>query len=332
MLYLGGSGSEYPRAILSTLLYVLQQKSQSTLDDTKAYYNRLVPPLLTKTIVPLVENGHGVSAVLADDSVLDVTGRLIRIITHALDKEHQDMIVSNIFQLFVNNKPSNIITEKAELVADRFRPLDKDASLQAAGCTVVMASVLAAVQRDIPLPIKPLPNFIRQIAELAEAPKSPAHRLALLRIIGLVVNKWIKEPIDMEQVKQLTQSLLTSITTNPSDESASEKLRIVFWITKALLLRTEKFGMETTLAFVSLLAHPVFGTTASRGFSVLLDEDEFLNKLNHAVVRMLYKQRTFAQCVPLLVEGFKAADSSTYYPPLHASSNNDLTKQYRRET
>ncbi|KAF8250485.1 ARM repeat-containing protein [Wilcoxina mikolae CBS 423.85] len=316
-----GSGPEYPRAILSSILYVLQQKPQSTLDDTKAYYNRLIPPLLTKTVIPLAESGNGVSVVLADDSVLDVTGRLIKIITHAMDKEHQDMIVGNIFQLFVKNKPSTIITEKAELVADRFRPLDKDASPQAAGCTVVLASVLAAAQREVPLPIEDVPNFLCQVVGLAEAPKSPAHRLALLRIIGLVINKWIKEPTDMEQVKQLTQYLLTSITTNSSDEKASEQLRIVFWITKALLLRAEKFGMETTFTFISLLAHPVFGAIASRGFSVLLDEDEFLNKSNHAVVRMLYKQRTFAQCVPRLVEGFKAADSNAKPNFLVALSN-----------
>jgi len=279
------------------------------------YYNRLIPPLLTKTIVPLVARSDGVSAVLADDSVLDITGRLVRIITRALDAQQQTMIVNNIFELFVNhNNPSNIIAEKADIVASNFRPLHKDSGKQVASSTMIFASVLAAVPRDIPLPVESLMGLLRQTVELAQAPKSPAHRLALLQIIGLVVNKWIKDPTDSAQVKELTESLLSSITSPSShfsEETRGETLRIVFWLAKALLLRADKFGMDLTLSLVDILAHPTFGATAARGFAVLLGEDELLNKDNHAVVRMLYKQRTFATCVPKLVEGFKDADSST---------------------
>lgn len=312
----GNSGPEYPRAILSTILYVLQQKPQSTPDDTKAYYRRLIPPLLTKTLTPLVVDGNGASAVLADESVLDITGRLVRIITHELDRDYQEMIVANMFDLFVSHsKTCDIISENAVLVAEQLRPLEKEASPEAAGCTVVFTSVLAAVSREIPLPVDDLPSFLRRIAELAEAPKSPAHRLALLRIVGLVVNKWTTSPADIDQVKQIAQTLLSSITANPSDDKATERLRIVFWIAKALLLRAEKFGMEITLSFVSLLAHPTFGAPASRGFAVLLGEDEFLNRANHAVVRLLCKQQTFAQCVPRIIEGFKAAASGISFFP-----------------
>ena len=320
----GGSGPEYPRAILSTILYVLQKKPQSTLEDTKAYYTRLVPPLLTNTIIPLVSGGDA-SAVLADDSVLDVTARLVRIITHDLDMEHQSMIVVNIFQLFVNyNSPSNVITEKADIVSDKFRPLNRDTSKQAAGCTVIFSSVLAAARREILLPVESLSTFLQNIVGLAESPKSPVHRLALLRTIGLVINKWIKDPVDSEQVKQITLNLLASITSSDDttmDDTLGERLRIVFWIAKALLLRADKFGMEVTLSLVEILGHPVYGATTSRGFAVLLGDDEFLNKDNFAVVRMLYKQRTFAQCVPRIVEGFKAAESATKPNYLIALSN-----------
>ncbi|KAI5846119.1 RNAPII transcription regulator C-terminal-domain-containing protein [Tricharina praecox] len=308
-----GSGPEYPRAILSTLLYVLQQKPQSALEDTNVYYNRLIPPLLTKTLVSLVAGGNGDSAVLADDGVLDITGRLVRIITRDLDTQQQTMIVNNILELFVNHNPSDIITEKADIVANNFRPMLKDADKQVAGSMVIFASVLAAVPRDIPLPVESLVGLLRQTVELAQAPKSAAHRLALLRIIGLLVNKWVKDPADSAQVKEITENLLSSITSTSSplsEEIRGETLRIVFWLAKALLLRADKFGMDVTLSLVDILAHPTFGAIAARGFAVLLSEDELLNKENHAVVRMLYKQRTFATCVPKLVDGFKYADSS----------------------
>jgi DNA repair/transcription protein MET18/MMS19 len=300
-----GSGPEYPRAILSTILHVLQQKAQSTLDDTKAYYNRLIPPLLTKTIIPLVA-GEGASAVLAEDSVLDVTGRLVRIITHELDAEHQDMIMRETFSLFVNHQPSGIIAEKADAVAASFRPLDKDASQEVAGCTVILTSVLAASRREIPLPVPSLPDFLRHLISLAQAPKSPAHRLALLRAIGLVVNKWIKDAADMAAVKEQTQALLSSLE-DPTLQG--ERLRILFWVATALLLRGEKFGMEVVLRLVELLAHPTLGSTAARGFAVLLGQDEFLNADNFAVVRLLYKQRAFSQCVPEIISQFKSSSS-----------------------
>lgn len=223
--------------------------------------------------------------------------------------------MADMFDLFVSHsKACDMIAETAELVAERFRPLEKEASPEAAGCTIILTSALAAVPRETPLQVDDLPAFLRRIAELAETPKSPAHRLALLRIIGLVVNKWITSSADVGQVKQISQTLLSSITASPSNDKAIENLRVVFWVAKALLLRAEKLGMEITLSLVSLLALPDLGVPASRGFAVLLGEDEFLNRANHAVVRLLYKQRTFAQCVPRIVEGFKAADSGIASP------------------
>jgi DNA repair/transcription protein MET18/MMS19 len=253
-------------------------------------------------------DGQNASVVLAEDSVIDITGRLIHIIVKELDAEQQSLFLENSFHLFVDHKPSNIILENSDLVSEKFHPLEKDASEQFAGCTIVFACILAAVRRELALPLQNFTTFLRDSLELAEAPKSATHRLALLRIIGLIVNKWVKSSADNDQVKEVTETLLNSI--NSSDgmaEVLNERLRIVFWITKALLMRTDKYGMEVVQKLVNLLDNPRFGQTVSRGFSVLLGEDELLNKENHAVVRMLFKQRTFMLCVPNIIKGFEVA-------------------------
>lgn len=148
--------------------------------------------------------------------------------------------------------------------------------------------------------------------ELAIQPKSPAHRMGHLHIISLITNKWIKAPADSELLQRVANELLRSIfdaSSSEFSEPVGEKLRISFWITKALVLRGDKFGMEVIGRFVELLGNTVYGATASKGFAALLGEDDFLNKENYAVVRLLTKQRIFTFCVPKIVDKFKGVDS-----------------------
>ncbi|KAI5804937.1 RNAPII transcription regulator C-terminal-domain-containing protein [Geopyxis carbonaria] len=313
-----GTGPDYPKAILSTLLYVLQKKPKSTYADMNTYYNRLVPPLLTKTILPLVSEKETLP-VLTDDGVLEISGRLVRLIVKDLEIEQQQKITQSMFDLFVNNKESTLILEKSN-ITENFRPFSKTATEQQSGCVVIFACCLAAISREVALPVKNLSEFLLQNIELAENPKTPAHRLAHLRIIGLIVNKWMQKS-DMDELKKIVEAQLTSISSGDSDSPLGERLRIVFWIVKALLMRTEKFGMEATQTLVELLGNPQYGSMASRGFSVLLGEDEFLNRENHAILRMLANQKTFSLCIPRIVDGFRNATSALKPNYLIALSN-----------
>lgn len=147
---------------------------------------------------------------------------------------------------------------------------------------------------------------------MAIQPQSVAHRMGHLHIIGLITNKWIKAPTDAQPLQQIVRQLLDSIfEADPKEfsEPVGEKLRIAFWICKALVLKGDKFGMEVTGRLLELLGNPAYGATASKGFAALLGEDDFLNKENYAVVRLLTKQKIFAFCVPKIVGGFRGASS-----------------------
>ncbi|KAI5850424.1 RNAPII transcription regulator C-terminal-domain-containing protein [Morchella snyderi] len=321
----GGCGPAYPRAILSTLLYVLQNMPERSNDDMKAHFTRLVPSLLTKTVLPLI--GDEGSRVMADDSVLDVTGRLVNILVRALDVEQQTAIVEQVFNLFVRGKPCEYIPAASrERVAAEFRPFEESAPKEQSGCFVIFAYVLAAMRREIALPVDSLPTFLRSTVHQAAHPKSPAHRMSHLHTASLLTNKWLRSPDDTPPLQELTSTLLAPLLsappTAPYDELLGNNLRILFFIAKALVLRGDKHGMDITADLVTLLSHPTYGATASKGFAALLgDDDDFLTKANHAVMRLLTKQRIFAFCVPRIVEGFKAADSSLKPPHLTALSN-----------
>lgn len=149
---------------------------------------------------------------------------------------------------------------------------------------------------------------------MAIHPQSVAHRMGHLHIIGLIINKWIKGPADAETLEEIIHVLLESVSdANPKEfcEQVGEKLHIAFWICKALVLRGDRFGMEVTGRLLELLGSSTYGATASKGFAALLGEDDFLNKENYAVVRLLTKQKIFTFCVPKVVDGFKGASSGS---------------------
>lgn len=147
-----GCSPSYPRAILSTLLYVLQKIPERGNDDMKAHFARLVPSLLTKTILPLIGESEAStsSRVMADDSVLDVTGRLINILIRPLDVEQQTFIAEQMFNLFVRGLPCEYITTASRTqVAEKFKPFQKDTEKEHAGCVIVFAYLLAALRREV---------------------------------------------------------------------------------------------------------------------------------------------------------------------------------------
>lgn len=125
----------------------------------KMHFTRLVPILLTKTILPLIggsEESAG-SGVMADDSVLDVMGRLINILIRPLDIEQQTSTAEQMFNLFVRGLPCEYISPASrEIVAEKFRPFRRDTRKEDAGCVIVFAYVLAALRREVqttPFPI-----------------------------------------------------------------------------------------------------------------------------------------------------------------------------------
>lgn len=130
---------------------MLQKIPERGNDDMKAHFARLVPSLLTKTILPLAgKPGESVSSrVMADDSVLDVTGRLINILIRPLDVGQQTFIAGQIFSLFRGQPCEYITAADREKVAERFRPFQMDSEKEHAGCVIIFAYVLAALRREV---------------------------------------------------------------------------------------------------------------------------------------------------------------------------------------
>ena len=136
---------------------------------------------------------------------------------------------------------------------------------------------------------------------------SPTIRAASLRQVSLVLHKFIPTT----SIKAVIESTLYQ----PGDMLSEAKLnplsiRVVFAMTKALVLRNASITSTILPSLLEKLTDPVFGLTVARGFSSLLQPDDILNKENHCRISALHKQKTFNSIVPQLASSFKSADTA----------------------
>jgi DNA repair/transcription protein MET18/MMS19 len=128
-------------------------------------------------------------------------------------------------------------------------------------------------------------------------------RLAILRTISLLVNKW---PLyGQSSPPEVFRQLVGSET--PPEDLINGGLRILFWLNKALLLRASPISTSYTLFLLDYLKDTKHGRHTARAFAILLSDDELLSRPNYAVIRLLHKQRLFVYCLPKIADGFQAA-------------------------
>ncbi|EWC45959.1 hypothetical protein DRE_04752 [Drechslerella stenobrocha 248] len=311
------SGPRYPFALVSSILYVLRTKNDLG-KDISTHYERIVPELLTRTITPL-SDGSGGDA-LSHEAVLEVTGNIVNLILRVMGAERQAEVLKELFKLFVTREPSAMITVDKELIAQRFNPLEQGTSPQQACTIIIFTSAVAAMRGEVPLPSENLQQFLDRLFVLAQFPYSPGHRRSLLRLIAIIINKYLSAPADREFLAASTDAMWASIK-SASCADAAFNLPALFWIAKALALRNDKLAEPIVGRLLELLDDEGLGVTVGRGFEVLLSDDPLLSKENYAVVRLLSKQKLFVYCIPKLTEGFRAASPAAKRNYLHALSN-----------
>lgn len=133
----------------------------------------------------------------------------------------------------------------------------------------------------------------------------PAIQTSLLRQITLVINKFLP----LEQIEQATDILWAPSRGLFEAESLTENsVRVIFWISKALITRLAKTE-EVLERLLGLLSNTRFGLFGSRGFRLLLAPDELLSKENGARIRLLAKQKVFSFCIPKIADEFRRVET-----------------------
>lgn len=134
----------------------------------------------------------------------------------------------------------------------------------------------------------------------------PAIRNSLLRQISLITNKLLP----LEQTYYATDILWKQSSGLLEAGNLTENsIRVIFWISKGLVLRLAKTE-EVLQRLLSLLSNDHHGLVVGRGFGLLLAPDEVLSKENGATIRLLAQQKVFNYCIPKIAADFRHVEIS----------------------
>ncbi|KAL3478984.1 ARM repeat-containing protein [Aspergillus californicus] len=277
----------YPHAILLTIFYVMNQRKLEEDPGLEMYYDKIVVAMCRGAAA--AASGKATNNILGDPAVLDILGKLCNLIVRALSRAKQDEVAKNIYTLFASSGEFQPIPFAQSVSEDHKRTM------------ILSTYLLAGLPADSALPHSS-PNtsdLLSDVVKRSVDGTESATQLAILRHIALLVNKFLPKP-DLSIATDLLDSLFTSVTTSSGTET--EPIKTIFWLSKALILRLAPSTTKILNSLLSLLSSPseTTSTTASRGFAILLKDDDILSQLNGANIRLLSRQRVFTTLIPLI--------------------------------
>ncbi|KAM5442980.1 hypothetical protein MferCBS31731_001854 [Microsporum ferrugineum] len=288
----------YTAAILTTILYAMEHRRDLESDSNLSFYYERIVQSLTSRIA--IASNKGGSA-LNHPRVLDTLGRLCNLIVGSLPRETQNEVCNNVYALY---------TTEEEFTPALFS--DDPTTLQKQ-MIIVSTYILAALPKDIsPLPyaspsIEPL--LQKTINAAVSEESDPSIQLSLVRHVALLANKFLSK----EEVQSASDILFLLIPSTSSTQGLSQQaIRVIFWLSKALILRLAPSTTQILTSLLDLLDSPDPKTSdlCAKGFGIILAEDGILNAKNGATIRLLAKQRVFTTVTPLISARVHEANTS----------------------
>ncbi|KAJ5936245.1 hypothetical protein N7454_005543 [Penicillium verhagenii] len=294
----------YPRAILVTLLYVMQQRQMDADPNVDLYFDKIVVGLCQS--VAESASGQGKNRLLNDPTILDILGRLCNLLVRAVSVQKQEQAAQNVYSLFTTGGFVPV-------------PFSEGANADQERTIIISTYLLAGLSKEcVNLIPNTTPDMSGLLSDLVKRTVSentePATHLAFLHHLALLVNKFLSK-----QDLKIAEKLFDSLVSPEGQSFSSATIRTVFWLSKALVLRLSPSTTHILTSLMGLLSSPDQQTSHStaRGFSILLGDDDVLSATNGATIRLLSKQRVFTTVIPLISSRIRDAniagndDSST---------------------
>lgn len=295
----------YPRAILLTILYVMDQRKMNQDPDIGLYYDKIVVSLCQS--VAASASGRASNRILNDPTVLDVLGRLCNLIVRSLPKQKQDEVVGNVYTLFTTAGDFAPVPFSLSPSEDQQRTM------------IISTYLLAGLPKDclnLPYTSPDMSGLLSDLIQRSIAESEPTTQLAFLRHLSLLVNKFLSKT-DLGLAAGIFDKLLPSGT---EDRSLSTGvIKTLFWLSKALVLRLAPTTTQVLTSLLSLVSSSdeSTSTTSARGFSILLSDDDILSATNGANIRLLTKQRVFTTITPLISSRIREVNTTGPNVPQH---------------
>ncbi|KAJ5625524.1 hypothetical protein N7510_001833 [Penicillium lagena] len=277
----------YPRAILVTLLYVMQQRKMDQDPSLDLYYDKVVVGLCRNAAA--AASGNAKNRILNDAGVLDMLGRLCNLLVRSISVQKQEQVADNVYSLFSSSEEFTPLPLTETTTADQERTIIIS--------TFLLAGLSADCSKRIPHTSPDMKALLSDVVRrsISDTTESATH-LAFLRHLALLTNKFLSKQ-DLNIAETLFDALL------PTQQALSPStIRTIFWLSKALVLRLAPSTTHILTSLLSLLSSPdqQTSTIAARSFAIILGDDEVISATNGASIRLLAKQRVFATVVPLI--------------------------------
>jgi DNA repair/transcription protein MET18/MMS19 len=293
----GTSSPAYPRAILSTIVYVFEREGIDNDPILDTYYTKIVARLFRQAALPMAY--HEPSTTLNDDTVLDVLGSLGALIVCSLPKGKQKEASNHVYELFCpeneGSHPETFFLTR-QLENHRYETM------------VLSTYLLAALPRDFyppesisnrPLVLQDLFDTLFSVGIKITGVKSPATILATHRQLALLANKFMI-PTFTEYILEHLQGLIQDISSSPQQTPEYLlKIRQTFHLARALICRLIPQTRNLLYSLLDLVCNSTAEVSipSAHGFALLLAEDPILIPKNGFTIRLLFKQKVFTTLV-----------------------------------
>lgn len=297
----------YPRAILMTLLYVMQQRSMETDPSVDQYFDKIVVGLC-RTVADAAA-GKAKNSILNDATILDTLGRLCNLLVRSVPIQQQEQVAENVYSLWSAGSDFVPVPFSQNATADQERTI------------IISTYLLAGLSKDcsnrIPHTSPEMSGLLSDLVQrsVSDNPE-PATHLAFLRHLALLTNKFLPK-----QDLSIAENLFDSVISSDKQVFSPASIRTLFWLSKALVLRLAPTTTHILTSLLGLLSSPDQQTSiaTARGFSTLLSDDDVLSAMNGATIRLLSKQRVFTTVIPMISSRIRevnvaGSDDSTQPP------------------
>ncbi|KAI9652551.1 MAG: hypothetical protein M1829_001511 [Trizodia sp. TS-e1964] len=271
---------EYPHALLSSILHTAIIHEQKCDIVIQKHYDQLLKHFIRKATLGGRSPEH--RTVLQNEAVLDTLGRLANVVIRSFSTTRQIETMKEIYTYF----------------SPEYSPVPaKGVDLNVESSPIVLSTyLLAGLRVNIPLSFDIEVNLLNLIS-IATKELTPSIRLAALHQIALIVNKWL--PASSPILEKISSPLFSRLDSFQNNEKQSDRiLLIIFWITKAVILRGDPSCTGLLEKLCSLLNSPIYGLSIARAFVILLQPEDVMSSANNVIIRLLHKQRLFKFCMP----------------------------------
>ncbi|CAK3890213.1 MMS19 nucleotide excision repair [Lecanosticta acicola] len=280
-----GASKDYQHALLLAILYAFSQGAPLRDEEgivRSGYFSEYAEPLIVHL--------HNSLPSERDDFASEVIGRITNFILRQQTPHFQSTVYNrNLEWLSPGTTSRSGLNDQVRILAPfslyyyaAFRPEIADAA-----------------------------NIVSMLRAQANYLLSPEQDLVgtsvVSRHLSLFINKFLEPKAmqtSLEQAGIEVESLL-------AHDLSIQKISVAFAVVKALLVQGRCGALTTKYLKVLLQTLTKADKPFARRFVTLLAPDDILAKGNHCLISGLYKQKTFSQTVPPLIESVRTADPQT---------------------